>query len=422
LACASEAAVPGVSIRALTKRYGDVAAVERLSLEVEPRELVALLGPSGCGKTTTLRLVAGFLTPEAGEIWVGDRRLSAPGSVVPPERRRMAMIFQSYALWPHLTVARNVGYGLRFKPEMSRAEREARVREMLRVVQLEGYGSRYPGELSGGQQQRVAVARALVVEPEILLLDEPLSNLDANLREEMRFEIRRLHERFGITTLYVTHDQAEAMVISDRIAVLQRGRVVQAGTAEELFEQPRTRFVADFIGRTNIVDAVADGPDAVSCRGLRLRVEPRADLKTGQRVAVSIRPHEITLHAGAAAPGAGLNVARGRVLQLAYLGDAVHYQVQVEGSDVTLRVVASPAVRRQPGELVMLGIAAEACVLLGDGEGGDKDGAERTTRRGGRRSDSSPRPPHCPLTPKCPRRFCSQQLSVWSPQSGRSSP
>ena len=251
--------MPGVTLQALTKRYGDVAAVEDLALEVRPGELVALLGPSGCGKTTTLRLVAGFLKPEAGEIWVGERCLSSPAAVVPPERRRMAMIFQSYALWPHMTVAQNVAYGLRFKREMARAERARRVREMLAVVQLAGYEGRYPGELSGGQQQRVAVARALVVEPEILLLDEPLSNLDANLREEMRFEIRRLHEAFGITTLYVTHDQAEAMVISDRIAVLQHGRVVQLGTADELFHQPRTRFVAEFIGRTNVVDAVAVG-------------------------------------------------------------------------------------------------------------------------------------------------------------------
>ncbi len=230
--------MPGVSIRGLGKRYGGVAAVENLSLEVQPGELVALLGPSGCGKTTTLRLVAGFLKPETGEIRVGDRLLSSPASVVPPERRRMAMIFQSYALWPHMTVAQNVGYGLRFNRALSREDRARRVAEMLKVVRLTGFEARYPGELSGGQQQRVAVARALVVEPEILLLDEPLSNLDANLREEMRFEIRRLHEAFGITTLYVTHDQAEAMVISDRIAVIERGRVAQVGTARRPLPRP----------------------------------------------------------------------------------------------------------------------------------------------------------------------------------------
>src|SRR5881409_1315230 len=301
--------MPGVILKSLSKRYGDVGAVDGLSLEVKPGELLALLGPSGCGKTTTLRLVAGFLVPEAGEIWVGDRCLSSPASVVPPERRRMAMIFQSYALWPHLTVAQNVGYGLRFKRGMTRTDRDRRVSEMLRVVQLDGFQARYPSQLSGGQQQRVAVARALVVEPEILLLDEPLSNLDANLREEMRFEIRRLHERFGITTLYVTHDQAEAMVISDRIAVLDRGRVAQVGSAEEIFQHPRTRFVADFIGRTNLVDGVAATPDVVTHGSLRLRVAT-ASLTPGARVAVSIRPHEITFGGTGAA---GDSVLRGRV-------------------------------------------------------------------------------------------------------------
>src|SRR5258705_8374855 len=285
--------MPGVAIKSLTKRYGDVAAVEDLSLDVKPGELVSLLGPSGCGKTTTLRLVAGFLRPELGEIWVGERCLSSPALVVPPERRRMAMIFQSYALWPHMTVARNVAYGLRFKAGMSGTERDRRVTEMLRTVQLSGFESRYPGELSGGQQQRVAVARALVVEPEILLLDEPLSNLDANLREEMRLEIRRLHEAFGITTLYVTHDQAEAMVISDRVAVLHRGRVVQVGSAEDFFRRPRTRFVAEFIGRTNLGDGRVAEPGVAARGTLRLRVG--GGLAPGARAAVSIRPHDITL-------------------------------------------------------------------------------------------------------------------------------
>src|SRR5437870_5239096 len=318
--------MPGVILKALTKRYGDVGAVDGLSLEIKPGELLALLGPSGCGKTTTLRLVAGFLAPEAGEIWVGDRCLSTPTSVVPPERRRMAMIFQSYALWPHMTVAQNIAYGLRFKPGLSRGDREARVKEMLKVVQLEGFESRYPGELSGGQQQRVAVARALVVEPEILLLDEPLSNLDANLREEMRFEIRRLHETFAITTLYVTHDQAEAMVISDRVAVLFRGRVVQVGTAEDLFQRPRTRFVAEFIGKTNLVVALTAESGVVTRGGLRLRVAVTG-LKPGAPAAVSIRPHEIILVTGDCATPPGHNVLTGVVQRTSYLGDAVDYQV-----------------------------------------------------------------------------------------------
>ncbi len=357
--------MPGVVIKDLTKRYGDLAAVEGLSLSIQPGELVALLGPSGCGKTTTLRLVAGFLVPESGEIWVGDRCLSSAGTVVPPERRRMAMIFQSYALWPHMTVAQNVAYGLKFR-DVPRADRDRRVKEMLRVVRLGGYEHRYPGELSGGQQQRVAVARALVVEPEILLLDEPLSNLDANLREEMRFEIRRLHEAFAITTLYVTHDQAEAMVISDRIAVLQKGRVAQIGVAEELFVHPRTRFVAEFIGRTNVVDGVAAGPDAVTHGSVRLRVASTA-LKSGAAVAVSIRPHEIIIVGPAAPAPVGANVLPGTIERASYLGDSIDYEVKVEGSDVVLRVAAAPSLRLGPGERVSLAVTPEACVPLADG-------------------------------------------------------
>jgi iron(III) transport system ATP-binding protein len=354
--------MPGVTITGLAKRYGDVGAVAGLDLAVRPGELVALLGPSGCGKTTTLRLVAGFITPDGGEIRVGDRVLSSPTGVIPPERRRMAMIFQSYALWPHMTVARNVAYGLRFAG-VPRAERERRVEAMLQVVQLGGYGARYPGELSGGQQQRVAVARALVVEPEILLLDEPLSNLDASLREEMRFEIRRLHEQFGITTLYVTHDQAEAMVISDRVAVLRDGRVVQVGAPQELFERPRTRFVAEFIGKTNLIDAIAEGPGTVARGGLRLRVA--ADGLTPRVPAVvSIRPHQIALRPATPSPATGLNVLTGSVIRASYLGDTVDYQIRLDGSDVVLRVTGPAPARARAGESVAVTVPPEACVLL----------------------------------------------------------
>jgi iron(III) transport system ATP-binding protein len=272
----------------------------------------------------------------------------------------MAMIFQSYALWPHMTVSQNVAYGLRVGG-VPRAERDRRVAEMLRVVQLAGYESRYPAELSGGQQQRVAVARALVVEPEILLLDEPLSNLDANLREEMRFEIRRLHEQFAITTLYVTHDQAEAMVISDRVAVLGRGRIAQIGTAAELFDHPRTRFVAEFIGRTNIVEGVADGPDTVRRGPLRLAVAD-GDLRPGAPVVLSIRPHLIEL-AGAGGPSAAGTALPATVLRASYLGDIVDYQVQLESGDV-LRVTSPGRRRYRPGEAVRVTVPAAACVPL----------------------------------------------------------
>ena len=264
----------------------------------------------------------------------------------------MAMIFQSYALWPHMTVAQNVGYGLRFKPSTGAGRaRPAGGARCCASVQLAGYEARYPGELSGGQQQRVAVARALVVEPEILLLDEPLSNLDANLREEMRFEIRRLHEAFGITTLYVTHDQAEAMVISDRIAVLERGRVAQVGTADELFRAPahalrRRVHRPDEPGRRRGAEPgrrrARRGCDCAS---------PRPTLEAGPRVAVSIRPHDIALVPGdapARGPAAGWrNVLRGTVQRASFLGDGVDYQVDV--ADVTLRVAAPAASASRPG-------------------------------------------------------------------------
>src|ERR1700752_1255703 len=224
-----------VSIRGLTKKFTAAAAVDDLDLEIGDGEFISLLGPSGCGKTTTLRLIAGFLQPDAGEIRVSGEIISSPSQLVPPERRNMSMIFQSYAVWPHMTVAQNVAYGLKFK-KITKAEIAQKVAKLLGVVHLAELKDRYPAELSGGQQQRVALARALVVEAQILLMDEPLSNLDANLREEMRFEIRRLHEEFKITTIYGPHDQAEAMAPSDRIAVINRGRLVQVGPPAEIFD------------------------------------------------------------------------------------------------------------------------------------------------------------------------------------------
>jgi iron(III) transport system ATP-binding protein len=241
-----------VELRGLTKRYGSLAVVDRVDLAVEHGSLVCLLGPSGCGKTTTLRLIAGFLEPDEGEIHVGAERLSAPGAVVPPERRNMSMIFQSYALWPHMTVAENVAYGLKLR-KLDRATIERKLAAILDTTHLRPLADRYPGELSGGQQQRVALARALIVEPETLLLDEPLSNLDANLREEMRFEVRRLHDEYRYTTVYVTHDQSEAMTTADLIAVMNAGKIEQAGSPEDIYDRPRSEFVARFIGSSNVI-------------------------------------------------------------------------------------------------------------------------------------------------------------------------
>jgi len=249
-------------LSSISRRFGGVTAVDRVSLTLQAGEFVSLLGPSGCGKTTTLRMVAGFLDPSEGTIEMDGRRLSSPGATVPPEKRNMSMIFQSFAIWPNMTVAQNVAFGLEVR-RLPRDEIRIKVRRILDVVQMGHLEGRYPQELSGGQQQRVALARAIVVQPTVLLLDEPLSNLDANLREEMRYEIRRLHDEFHITTIYVTHDQAEAMVTSDRIAVMNQGRIEQVDAPRALYARPRTRFVAGFIGRTNLLGGLVRGDDVV---------------------------------------------------------------------------------------------------------------------------------------------------------------
>jgi iron(III) transport system ATP-binding protein len=241
-----------LSLIGLGRRFGTFDAVQDVSLSLTQGELVSFLGPSGCGKTTTLRMIAGFIRPSAGSIEVNGAVISAPDHAVPPEKRGMSMIFQSYAIWPNMTVGENVAFGLKLR-KLSAADVKRRLDRILEVVQLGPLKDRYPAELSGGQQQRVALARAIVIEPEVLLLDEPLSNLDANLREEMRSEIRRLHDAFRITTVYVTHDQAEAMVISDRIVVMNHGRIEQVDDPVSMYNRPLTRFVAGFIGRTNFL-------------------------------------------------------------------------------------------------------------------------------------------------------------------------
>src|SRR2546430_5485995 len=287
--------VASVELRGLTKRYGTLAVVDDVSLRIEHGLLVCLLGPSGCGKTTTLRLLAGFVEPTAGEIAVGDRVVSSPARTLPPEQRNMSMIFQSYALWPHMTVTENVAYGLTLR-KIDKATVAEKVRAILGVTKLEALAERYPGELSGGQQQRVALARALIVDPETLLLDEPLSNLDANLRDDMRFEVRLLHDEHRYTTVYVTHDQSEAMTTADLIAVMNHGKIEQAGSPEETYDRPRSEFVARFIGSSNVVKGKALDADHIEVAGVPLRCtgEP---LKACNPTAISIRQHEITLSA-----------------------------------------------------------------------------------------------------------------------------
>ena len=326
-----------IALRTLTKRFGDTTAVDGATLDIADGELFTLLGPSGCGKTTLLRLVAGFDTPDGGEIRFGERRVE----MLPPYQRNIGMVFQNYALWPHMTVAGNVSYGLRLR-KLGGAEVERRVREGLAKVNLGGLESRYPGQLSGGQQQRVALARALVLNPDILLLDEPLSNLDAKIRVQVRAEIRKLQQELRITTIYVTHDQEEALSLSDRVAVMKDGRVLQVGVPKELYERPRTRFVADFVGTNNLL------PGQVrERRGERMFVEtgvgrleaiPNA-AAIADRCVLAIRPENIAIARGDAtlAEGtAGGNHVRGRVSFTSYLGNTLRYDVET-GSGLVLK-------------------------------------------------------------------------------------
>ena len=358
-----------VSLSGLTKKFTEDAAVADLHLEIADGEFVSLLGPSGCGKTTTLRLLAGFLQPDAGEIRVDGKAVSSASLLVPPERRNMSMIFQSYAVWPHMTVAQNVAYGLKFK-KLSKQEIDAKVTKLLGVVHLGELKDRYSAELSGGQQQRVALARALVVEPQILLMDEPLSNLDANLREEMRFEIRRLHEEFKITTVYVTHDQAEAMATSDRIAVLDRGRLVQVGRPAEIFDRPRTRFVAEFVGKANILTGRMDGGGMlVLADSVRLRLnEVRGPAASGD-VSICLRPHNITLVADETGARAladqGYSLFSGTIRRSIYFGDAVDYAIELS-SGATLRVIAPPSQRFSAGQAIQAAAHPDHCVIVRD--------------------------------------------------------
>ncbi len=358
-----------VEIRSLVKVFGtNVRAVDNLDLHISHGELLSLLGPSGCGKTTTLRLVAGFLEPDGGEIRLDGQVISSPRSVVPPERRNMSMIFQSYAIWPHKTVFQNVAYGLKFR-KFSASETKKKVRQMLEVVKLEPMADRYPSELSGGQQQRVALARALVVEPQILLLDEPLSNLDANLREEMRFEIRRLHDEFHITSIYVTHDQSEAMVIADRICVMNQGRLEQVGTPEEIYDRPRTRFVAEFVGKTNLISGTVEENQRIGLgNGLLLHVGNGENLNSREKVCVSVRPHNIQLIQDKTEAekysNRGFNLFTATVGRRIYFGDAADYLVQIGESDLALRVITPASQKIDPGQKVFALAHPDHCVVV----------------------------------------------------------
>jgi iron(III) transport system ATP-binding protein len=349
-----------VELTRLSKKYGAHAAVDDVNLAIAKGLLVCLLGPSGCGKTTTLRLIAGFVEPTEGEIKVGGRIVSSPGHSEPPERRNMSMIFQSYALWPHMTVFENVAYGLRLR-KMPREEVVRRVEAILDVAKLKSLVERYPGELSGGQQQRVSLARALVVEPETLLLDEPLSNLDANLREEMRFEIRRLHDQYRYTTVYVTHDQSEAMTTADLIVVMNQGRIEQAGSPEDIYKRPRSEFVAKFIGGANVLKGDRLPGNAVDVGGIVLRCGS-GDFAAKGQTAVSIRHHDINI--ATTAPTAGeTNWVPGTVTRQVYLGSHRDYLVTLSNGD-TIRTVTPADIAVPQGQPVWLHLPLEHCRAL----------------------------------------------------------
>ncbi|MGZ5093064.1 MAG: ABC transporter ATP-binding protein [Burkholderiales bacterium] len=353
-----------IAVRNLTKRFGSLVVVNGVDFSIEDGELFTLLGPSGCGKTTLLRLIAGFYPPDGGEIRFDDRVVND----VPPHERGIGMVFQNYALWPHMTVFENVAYGLKLR-KIGSADISTRIGVVLEKVKLTGLDARYPGQLSGGQQQRVALARALVLNPKILLLDEPLSNLDAKIRVQVRAEIRKLQKELGITTIYVTHDQEEALTLSDRIAVFNQGKVFQIGPPKALYERPANRFVADFIGINNLIDGTVQ---AVDPQQRRLRVHTAVgelsalfdeDFRAGDRCVVSIRPENASFDV---APGADRNRVEGRITFVAYLGHTMRYDVDL-GQGVLFKLdVRDPWHHEQRAidSAVAIGFAASSTVAV----------------------------------------------------------
>ncbi|MQA79182.1 MAG: ATP-binding cassette domain-containing protein [Streptosporangiales bacterium] len=329
-----------IAIRALTVRYGDTVAVRDLDVDIADGELLVLLGPSGCGKTTTMRCIVGLETAGEGTIEIGDRVVfdAAKGVNVPANKRNVGMVFQSYAIWPHMTVAENVSFPLRMQ-KVRKPEIRERVAEALATVGLEGFGDRGASLLSGGQMQRVALARSLVMRPSMLLLDEPLSNLDAKLREKLRFELREIQQTLGITTVYVTHDQHEALALADRIAVMRDGVIVQLGTPTELYREPNSVFVADFLGVDNILPGTVDASDqdGTTVRvGEHRVVAPPGDHATGSQVHVCVRPEDVTLTAdGTEGAGGTSNTLPATVLSSSFLGDQTRYHIALaDGQDM----------------------------------------------------------------------------------------
>ncbi len=352
-----------VELVSVERRYGGNAAVDGVSLTVEPGELVALLGPSGCGKTTSLRIVAGFVPPTAGSVRIADRDVTR----LPPYRRDTGMVFQSYALFPHMTVAENIAFGLR-RRRVPAAEIESRVQRIVAMLRLEGLERRLPRQLSGGQQQRVAVGRALVINPAVLLLDEPFSNLDAQLRETTRVELRRLQKELGITTLFVTHDQAEAMAIADRVAVMRAGRIEQVGLPEAIYRRPSTRFVASFIGRANLIEAEITGSEGEKVRargedGLLLEGCAPASRRSGKATFV-LRPEAIAVERPPSPEG--VNSTRAKVDFVSFLGSSSQLELLVGSRRLLVELPGESGSGFRPGDEVGLRWSATSLIAIED--------------------------------------------------------
>jgi spermidine/putrescine transport system ATP-binding protein len=347
---------PEIRLIDLEKRFGDVRAVDGVSIDIAPGEFFSLLGPSGCGKTTTLRMIGGFELPTGGRILLRDRDITMD----PPDKRPVNMVFQSYALFPHLDVGGNVAFGLKRK-KVEKAEITRRVGEALELVHLAGYETRKPYQLSGGQQQRVALARALVNRPTVLLLDEPLGALDLKLRRRLQLELKRIQVEVGITFVYVTHDQEEALTMSDRIAIMNAGKVEQLGAPEELYERPTTRFVADFIGTTNLLRGTVEADGAVRLTTGEIAPCALGTIGAGSEVELSVRPESITL-----VPVEAIGAIRGSVEQAAYLGNTVSYQVRTGGGLVVSVLSPKTGIRLPAGSDVAITWPAEDALVLGD--------------------------------------------------------
>jgi putative spermidine/putrescine transport system ATP-binding protein len=349
----------------ISKIYGQTMAVERFNLKVERGEFVSFLGPSGCGKTTTLRMIGGFELPTAGTILLDGVDITRR----PPNQRNVGMVFQSYALFPNMTVTQNIGFGLKLKKQATPAI-DRRVEELLDLIHLAGMGRRYPHQLSGGQQQRVALARALAIEPQVLLLDEPLSALDAKIRVSLRNEIRAIQRTLGITTIYVTHDQEEALSLSDRVVVMSAGRIEQIGTPFQIYNFPQTAFVASFVGTLNLLHATiidpADGRVAVDGQELRL-VRSIAERRAGDQITIALRPEVIALDGATGTT----NQLHGTVEDVTFLGAVVRVRAQLAGAAITFDMFNNPDLAvPQPGQPVILTFPGEAALILGNAPAG----------------------------------------------------